>query len=48
MTDGLLTGPDREEALSRAYVQAVDPNEVFRIGDRVRIMTVNGTSRVTR
>jgi|ERR1051326_6959825 hypothetical protein len=23
MTDGLLTGPDREEALSRAYVQAV-------------------------
>jgi hypothetical protein len=23
MTDGLLTGPDREEALSRAYVQAI-------------------------
>lgn len=31
----------------RAYVQQVDQNVVFRVGDRVRIMTVNGQSRVT-
>ena len=30
----------------RAYVQQVQPNEIFRVGERVRIMTVNGTSRV--
>lgn len=31
---------------TRAYVQAVSEGEVFRIGDRVRIMMVNGNSRV--
>ncbi len=31
----------------RAYVQQVDQNVIFRVGDRVRIMTVNGQSRVT-
>ncbi len=31
---------------SRAYVQAVDKGEIFRVGERVRILTVNGTSRV--
>ncbi|WP_028238486.1 outer membrane lipoprotein [Stutzerimonas azotifigens] len=30
----------------RAYVQEVEPNQVFRVGQRVRILTVNGTSRV--
>ena len=30
----------------RAYVQAVEPNQVFRVGQRVRILTVSGTSRV--
>ena len=30
----------------RAYVQQVQENEIFRVGDRVRIMSVNGTSRV--
>ena len=30
----------------RAYVQAVEPNQVFRVGQRVRITTVNGQSRV--
>lgn len=30
----------------RAYVQAVQENEIFRVGERVRIMTVDGTSRV--
>lgn len=30
----------------RAYVQAVEPNQIFRVGQRVRITTVNGQSRV--
>ena len=30
----------------RAYVQEVQENEIFRVGERVRIMSVNGTSRV--
>lgn len=30
-----------------AYVQALSEGEVFRVNDRVRIMTVNGTSRVS-
>jgi outer membrane lipoprotein SlyB len=28
-------------------VQQVQENEVFRVGERVRIATVDGTSRVT-
>lgn len=32
----------------RAYVQAVDPNQIFTVGERVQITTVNGTSRVVR
>lgn len=36
-----------DDGAMRAYVQAVAENEVFRVGERVRIMTVNGTSRVT-
>jgi outer membrane lipoprotein SlyB len=31
----------------RAYVQEVQANEIFRVGERVRIMSVNGTSRVS-
>ncbi|WP_145005420.1 hypothetical protein [Pseudomonas oryzihabitans] len=31
---------------TRAYVQAVNKGEIFRVGERVRILTVNGTSRV--
>nr|WP_286948193.1 glycine zipper 2TM domain-containing protein [Pseudomonas sp. UBA6718] len=31
----------------RAYVQEVDPTQQFRVGDRVRIASVNGASRVT-
>lgn len=30
----------------RAYVQEVQENEIFRVGERVRIMSVNGTSHV--
>jgi len=31
----------------RAYVQEVKKDQIFRVGDRVRIMTVGGSSRVT-
>jgi len=31
---------------TRAYVQAVSKGEMFRVGERVRILTVDGTSRV--
>ena len=31
----------------RAYVQEVDPAQQFRVGDRVRIASVNSASRVT-
>ncbi|MES2821497.1 MAG: glycine zipper domain-containing protein [Pseudomonadota bacterium] len=31
----------------RAYVQEVEPNQVFRVGQRVRVLTVDGTSRVS-
>ncbi|WP_040260950.1 MULTISPECIES: glycine zipper 2TM domain-containing protein [Pseudomonas] len=36
-----------DDGSTRAYVQQVQENEVFRVGERVRIMTVDGTSRVS-
>ena len=35
-----------DDGVLRAYVQAVEPNQVLRIGQRVRITNVNGQSRV--
>lgn len=35
-----------DDGALRAYVQAVDSNQVFRVGQRVRITNVNGQSRV--
>lgn len=35
-----------DDGTLRAYVQQVQENEIFRVGERVRIMTVDGTSRV--
>jgi outer membrane lipoprotein SlyB len=35
-----------DSGVTRAYVQEVAEGEVFRVGDRVRIMTVNGNARV--
>jgi outer membrane lipoprotein SlyB len=32
----------------RAYVQELDEGEILQVGDRVRILTVNGNTRVTR
>ncbi|WP_416426319.1 glycine zipper 2TM domain-containing protein [Pseudomonas sp. App30] len=36
-----------DDGSMRAYVQQVQENEIFRVGERVRIMTVDGTSRVS-
>jgi outer membrane lipoprotein SlyB len=46
-TQGVEITVREDDGSMRAYVQQVQENEVFRVGERVRIMTVNGTSRVT-
>ncbi|PTS82879.1 hypothetical protein DBR00_17410 [Pseudomonas sp. HMWF032] len=46
-TQGVEITIREDDGSMRAYVQAVEENQVFRVGDRVRILTVNGTSRVT-
>ena len=45
-TQGVEITVREDDGSLRAYVQQVQPNEIFRVGERVRIMTVNGTSRV--
>jgi outer membrane lipoprotein SlyB len=45
-TQGVEITVREDDGSMRAYVQAVQENEIFRVGERVRIMTVNGTSRV--
>lgn len=45
-TQGVEITVREDDGVLRAYVQAVQPNEIFRVGERVRILTVNGTSRV--
>ena len=46
-TQGVEVTVREDDGSLRAYVQEVEPNQIFRVGERVRIMTVNGTSRVT-
>jgi outer membrane lipoprotein SlyB len=46
-TQGVEITVREDDGTMRAYVQEVEPNQVFRVGERVRIMTVHGTSRVT-
>jgi outer membrane lipoprotein SlyB len=46
-TQGVEVTVREDDGSLRAYVQEVQPNEIFRVGERVRIMSVNGTSRVT-
>ncbi|NIE78306.1 glycine zipper 2TM domain-containing protein [Pantoea sp. Tr-811] len=46
-TQGVEITVREDDGSMRAYVQAVQQNEIFRVGDRVRIMTVDGTSRVS-
>ncbi|WP_440468514.1 glycine zipper 2TM domain-containing protein [Pseudomonas sp. YH-1] len=45
-TQGVEIVVREDDGATRAYVQAVDSQQ-FRVGDRVRIMSVNGASRVT-
>lgn len=45
-TQGVEITVREDDGSMRAYVQEVQPNEIFRVGERVRIMSVNGTSRV--
>jgi outer membrane lipoprotein SlyB len=45
-TQGVEITVREDDGTLRAYVQEVEPNQIFRVGERVRIMTVNGTSRV--
>ncbi len=45
-TQGVEITVREDDGTLRAYVQEVEPNQVFKVGQRVRIMTVNGTSRV--
>ncbi len=45
-TQGVEITVREDDGTLRAYVQEVQENEIFRVGDRVRIMTVDGTSRV--
>jgi outer membrane lipoprotein SlyB len=45
-TQGVEITVREDDGSMRAYVQEVQANEVFRVGERVRIMSVNGTSRV--
>jgi outer membrane lipoprotein SlyB len=46
-TQGVEITVREDDGSMRAYVQQVQENEVFRVGERVRIATVDGTSRVT-
>ncbi|MGN8261428.1 glycine zipper 2TM domain-containing protein [Pseudomonas sp. SMSB3] len=46
-TQGVEITVREDDGSMRSYVQAVQENEIFRVGERVRIMTVDGTSRVT-
>jgi len=47
-TQGVEITVREDDGSTRAYVQQVEPNQVFRTGERVRILTVDGTSRVTQ
>jgi outer membrane lipoprotein SlyB len=39
---------DLDNGTTKAVVQQVQENEMFRVGDRIRIMNLNGQYRVTR
>ncbi|MET1080937.1 MAG: glycine zipper 2TM domain-containing protein, partial [Pseudomonas sp.] len=45
-TQGVEITVREDDGSLRAYVQEVQENEIFRVGERVRINTVDGTSRV--
>lgn len=37
-----------DAGITRSIVQQIQEREIFRVGDRIRIMTLNGQTRVTR
>ena len=45
-TQGVEITVKEDDGPTRAYVQSVSEGEVFKVGDRVRITTVNGNTRV--
>ncbi len=45
-TQGIEITVREDDGVMRAYVQEMNDQEFFRVGERVRILTVNGTSRV--
>ncbi|MDM7857336.1 glycine zipper domain-containing protein [Thiopseudomonas acetoxidans] len=47
-TQGVEITVREDDGVMRAYVQALNPNETFHVGDRVRITNVKGTYRVSR
>ncbi|TBU95496.1 glycine zipper domain-containing protein [Stutzerimonas kirkiae] len=46
-TQGVELTVREDDGNTRAYVQEVEPNQIFRVGQRVRILSVGGTSRVS-
>ena len=46
-TQGVEITVKEDSGVLRAYVQEMNEGEIFRIGDRVRVLMVNGNSRVT-
>jgi len=47
-TQGVEITVREDDGSMRAYVQAVQQNEIFRVGDRVRVSSDGATTRVTR
>lgn len=45
-TQGVEITVREDDGAMRAYVQEVSEGQIFRVGERVRVLTVNGTSRV--
>jgi outer membrane lipoprotein SlyB len=46
-TQGVEITVREDSGALRAYVQQMNEGEIFRVGDRVRILIVNGNARVT-
>jgi outer membrane lipoprotein SlyB len=46
-TDGVEITVEEDSGQTYAYVQALSEGEVFRVKDRVRVISVNGTTRIS-
>jgi len=47
-TDGVEFGLKMDDGREISLVQAISPNEVYRVGDKVRVIYNGGRARVTR